>query len=913
MAGLRRALAGAVHRWRGWRGNVDGVQDGALLGWVALTDPAAGPQPVGLFTARGQIASTVANLPREDLRAAGIGNGQHGFAFPLDAATLRVIAEAGNRVSLRLLGPHPARIGGWDLSAGRRGSLLHAASVPPAQTLPQLLYGPVTQLSGVLDEVRGAGAMPGSHLPRLDRHGVMLAPRNLVPGTGLGATLPQTMTAYGDYVRFRFRQDWNFDLPDAPDIEAEHYLQWFLAVYLPVRQGLRVPLSAAQIAHLNAPVLIGGQRTSLTRATWMFLHTAPQICQSMDFGNEDWVNWAVYWWAFNRARQLNVEDCLVPQGYVDRLRRVPVAHAGQDWALSEFMLRLRNESPALMALNLEDEADRRRLTLAVMTLAVQRPDYLRYVPADSVEAVLARAADGGCSLLGAFLAEMAGEGAAAGDISEEVASPLTALARGGPAARARYHAESVSGTTSGPVSGSGTDGGKHPAANRAGAPPAVSSLAALDRDDFARVLRLSGFDLDSRSFLAFTPEGHRFEAAMLPVPQGEAVDVQVIGPFEKASGLGQATRLSAAALTAAGFSPNCVDFDLDNPAPEGFSRVGRLDRYRPARVNLIHLNAELIPLAFAYQPDVFSGAWNIGYFYWELDSPAACHYLALELLDEIWVSSDYGVQIYRPHTRLPVTNVGMCYEEPPQISRTEARAFLARRCGVRDEFTFLVAFDSFSFIQRKNPLAPLRAFLDAFAGRTDVHMVIKTQNRRKVGDPPQVAIWSEIDRLTAGDPRFTVLDETLSYDDLLRLKKGCDAYVSLHRSEGWGFGMIEAMALGVPVVATGYSGNMEFCSEETAFLVDYTEVELERDNYIFVRPGQKWADPDLDHAARQMRAVCADAALREARVEAALRNVRENFSAGAIGARYGARLRAILAAGQAAPARGVYAAREGRS
>ncbi|HCO53913.1 MAG TPA: group 1 glycosyl transferase, partial [Pelagibacterium sp.] len=117
-----------------------------------------------------------------------------------------------------------------------------------------------------------------------------------------------------------------------------------------------------------------------------------------------------------------------------------------------------------------------------------------------------------------------------------------------------------------------------------------------------------------------------------------------------------------------------------------------------------------------------------------------------------------------------------------------------------------------------------------------------------------------------------------------------------HKSEGWGFGMIEAMNLEVPVVCTGYSGNMDFCRPDTAWLVDYEEVALDEDDYIFVRKGQKWAEPDHDDAVRQLRAVHAQLQDREARAAAALRFVKEDFSAPAIARRYEARLHEILEA-----------------
>ena len=103
-------------------------------------------------------------------------------------------------------------------------------------------------------------------------------------------------------------------------------------------------------------------------------------------------------------------------------------------------------------------------------------------------------------------------------------------------------------------------------------------------------------------------------------------------------------------------------------------------------------------------PDAFSNSYNIGYFFWELDSPAKCHFLALELLDEIWVSSQYGVDIYSSSTSKPVTNVGMAIEAARRIPKEEAKLFLRQKTGIQvSEFTFMAAFDSFSFIQEKKP------------------------------------------------------------------------------------------------------------------------------------------------------------------------------------------------------------------
>ena len=194
--------------------------------------------------------------------------------------------------------------------------------------------------------------------------------------------------------------------------------------------------------------------------------------------------------------------------------------------------------------------------------------------------------------------------------------------------------------------------------------------------------------------------------------------------------------------------------------------------------------------------------------------------------------------------------------------------------------------NSFSFIQRKNPQAVVKAFLDAFAGNPKVRLVLKTHNRDFVYDPIQRKIWQMLDEVVQADPRVAIINETLPYEQLLLLKTGCDCYVSLHRSEGWGFGMIEAMHLGVSVLATGYSGNMEFCSPETAWLVGYELRPVGPGDYIFVTPGQVWAEPDHDEAVRQMRAVVAEPGERMARVARAKAFVDERFSPDAVAGRY---------------------------
>lgn len=612
--------------------------------------------------------------------------------------------------------------------------------------------------------------------------------------------------------------------------EPNHFVDFYLKAYGAHRRGLRTPLSKSLIDYLNQPVVMGGQRISLARYVWWRLLENPSQLAQLQLNSIHSFDSIAYWWAWHEARALHVEDCLVPASMVQRLRSVRPERRTEKWQLTLFMEFLHQSTVLYHFLDQAKPQGRFLFSLSLMVTALQRPDILRYLPQRTVAKLLEEPEGGSCAL-----------------------------------------AQFVS--LIGPV-----------------------SLPEMTRQRYKELLRVQGYDLDSNSFTSLSADGNRLHAAMLPAVAGDArVDVQLIGPFKKASGLGQATRLSAEILKHTSFSLNFADFGMDNPAPEGFSSDVELDDFKPAKVNLIHLNAESIPLLYAYGPDVMSGAYNIGYFFWELETPALAHYLGMELLDEIWVSTEYGVQIYRPETGKPVINVGMCYEELPEIDKAEARSALDRRFNLNgDEFVVFTAFDSFSFTQRKNPIAVITAFQRAFADNPEARLIVKTQNRDFVDDPKQRMIWQRIDSFAERDPRILIMNETLAYEDLLALKAASDCYISLHRSEGWGFGMIEAMNLKVPVVCTGYSGNMDFCSAETCWLVDYTEATLEREDYIFVRRGQKWAEPDINHAARQLRALYDDPEDRSKRVEAAFYNVSRNFSSKAIARRYESRLSEIL-------------------
>lgn len=806
--------------------NVETVKYSEVTGWCTDLSRPGSPVWLGLFIDEEMASTALADISRMDLKEAGLGEGNHGFSLKIPLKFKALLKNRSARVTLRDLSYPDLIVTVCDFTF----PLYISQTDARLPKLQELTLHHIMRLRMLVESISDvARPLQSQHHALYER---MLEPLE-IPGElktpNPPSSLPGGLSGFVDFSRHRMRQDANFDTSgDAANID--HFLKWYLSVYCTTRARLRAPLSAPEIYYLNQPIVIGGQRFALTRAVWYFLLEERSLQQAIELNDKHWYEKAIYWWSIHKSPSLFVEDCLVPENYAVQLRSTSLHWFQKDFPLSTFMELFFNENPALHFLNADNEQDRLLYTFVITLMALERPDYLRFVPSSSLQ-MLFSVDSGGPSSFNALLRHL---------------SP------------SNYEFD-------------------------------------VSWETYVEILEECGYNAASNSFRTITRQGNRVGAAARSLNAQETVDVQLIGPFAKASGLGQATRLSASALEKTELSCNFADFGLDNPAPEGFSNGGTVSSYKQAKINLIHLNAESIPLVLAYSPDVFTGSYNIGYFFWELDSPAACHYLALAVLDEVWVSTEYGVSIYKDHSDIPVTNVGMCFEDVADLDKLKARKYLERRFGLNSEhFVFLVAFDSFSFVQRKNPLGVLRAFQIAFGGVNDVRLIVKTQNRDSVGDPAQVRIWSQIDAIISSDPRIIVMNETLSYDNLVKLKLGSNCYISLHKSEGWGFGMIEAMNLKVPVVCTAYSGNLEFCSDQTAWMVDYEEVQLNSDEYIFVRRGQKWAEPDINSAALQFRSVYDKPDERNRKVQAAWDNVRKKFSVDAIGQRYGNRLKEIL-------------------
>ena len=310
------------------------------------------------------------------------------------------------------------------------------------------------------------------------------------------------------------------------------------------------------------------------------------------------------------------------------------------------------------------------------------------------------------------------------------------------------------------------------------------------------------------------------------------------------------------ALASAPISVNFVDHKLGHRASDVEFGLP-FGRARSARLNILHLNLEEVPEAMAFLPDVFAGAPTVAIPYWELNAPSAVHRLGLSLVDEVWAASEYLKDVFTGAAEV-VRFIGMSADDAAVPTIAERNALRSRYRFGPDTFVFLTSFDALSWAQRKNPLGAIQAFGAAFTNRENVALVVKTHNRRGLMTPAQVAYWLRVDADIASDSRITIIDDSFDAKEQRTLLAACDCLVSLHRAEGLGLDMIDALDLGTPLVATAYSGNMDFCSDDNTWLVPYKLQPVRATDYVFVEDGHVWAEPDLRAASEAMRSVFFD-------------------------------------------------------
>jgi len=360
--------------------------------------------------------------------------------------------------------------------------------------------------------------------------------------------------------------------------------------------------------------------------------------------------------------------------------------------------------------------------------------------------------------------------------------------------------------------------------------------------------------------------------------------VNVVGFFSGELGVGEAARLLVRGLDAVSIPALPIQGQLMPPSRRqaAFEHAGIDDA--AYAINILCINGDGVPL-FAREAgrSFFDRRYTIALWWWEVGDPPAEWSRAYEFVDEVWVASRHIYDALAPSSPVPVVRIALPVVEPPLAARTRGELGLPD-----DGFLFLYVHDYHSVAARKNPLGLVEAFKRAFPPGA-ARLVIKSINAdTRPREHERVALAA------AGREDVTLIDAYVPAQEKNAMIAACDCYVSLHRAEGFGLTVAEAMLLGKPVIATRYGGTMEFTDEENAYLVGWTPSAVGDEAYPYA-PDARWAEPDLDHAASLMREVHADPARARERARRARRDVLERHSPQRTGETMARRLEVIRA------------------
>jgi glycosyltransferase involved in cell wall biosynthesis len=358
--------------------------------------------------------------------------------------------------------------------------------------------------------------------------------------------------------------------------------------------------------------------------------------------------------------------------------------------------------------------------------------------------------------------------------------------------------------------------------------------------------------------------------------------VNVAGYFRSELGVGQAARLTVAALDTAGV-PLLPVQGRSVPSSRQEHEFTSLDT-DAARfpVNLVCVNADGLP---GFREEVgerfFEGRYTIGMWWWEVSRFPDSMSDSFSLLDEVWVGSEHVAGALAIVSPVPVYRVTL------PVTRPRLVPVAREHVGLPEGFLFLFMFDYHSVFERKNPLAVVDAFRRAFPPGAGAALALKCINSDD--DPSNHA---RLRAAAAEHEDVHLLEGYMLPSENDQLIAACDCYISLHRSEGFGLTPAEAMALGKPVIATGYSGNLDYMTPSNAHLVDYELVPIGIGNAPYPTDGE-WANPNVEHAARLMREVFDDQPAARALGRRAASDLMRTHSFEAAGRSMAIRLEAI--------------------
>jgi glycosyltransferase involved in cell wall biosynthesis len=330
-----------------------------------------------------------------------------------------------------------------------------------------------------------------------------------------------------------------------------------------------------------------------------------------------------------------------------------------------------------------------------------------------------------------------------------------------------------------------------------------------------------------------------------------ALAPSVLGVFRAALGHGSSARLLMAELTAAGLAPSAIDVTQAVGADINDPRDFPLGAGNTQGPLILAINPDTALVALAGREQMLRNRAVIGYFVWELEEPPLSWRSVRHAMHAVWSPSRFSAGGLSRAFGVPVEVVPHPVAlAPPPAPTPEARARGLARLGAQDgDFIALSSFSITSSLARKNPLGAIAAFQGAFGSSPRHRLVLRCLGGHRFPEALDTL------RATVRDAKATItlIDAPQGTEELFDLYAACDVLLALHRSEGFGLNMAEAMLSERAVIATGWSGNLDFMDANSAALVDFTLAPVKDPQGIYRMPGARWAEPSLDHAVMHLR------------------------------------------------------------
>lgn len=354
------------------------------------------------------------------------------------------------------------------------------------------------------------------------------------------------------------------------------------------------------------------------------------------------------------------------------------------------------------------------------------------------------------------------------------------------------------------------------------------------------------------------------------------LSVNYHGFFDGQFGIAEATRINAVAMENAGIKVNRINYSATTLERVTDDAEKKLD----APVNIFHINSNVAHEFFSKNKDInLNGHYNIVYWAWEFPEVSDKTVEFLNIFDELWVPSDFCVNIFTKYTGIPV----MRFSHPIQkLAPSDEFDFDEYNIKANSK-VYVTIFDSLSTTIRKNPEATIESFIKVFNNDPESVLIVKTHNLDRSRDAQKaLEKYSAISNII-------IINEHFSREKLHSLIQKSDVLISLHGSEGFGLTMAEAMSYGKIVIGTGYSGNLDFMNVNNSFLIQYDFIKTSNTKGL-IGEGLTLARPDIKDAAEKLQYIKNNFYALEKIKNNAENQIRDHFSIESIGELFRIRL-----------------------